>query len=219
AVKYAEEKGVLLVHAAGNDNEDVDKVDNFPNKYYETEETIAYKKKKEKPPVAIRPLNNQGQGMGNPDFNRIDRVKPVTDTIRFAFAHAKNWVEVGASAYKDEDLLKANFSNYGKRNVDVFAPGYLINSTIPNSKYDEHDGTSMAAPVVSGLSALILSYYPHLTPAQVREILIRSVTKINRKVKYTNERGESVRVPFADITLSGGIVNAYNALKLAETYK
>ncbi|RZL55452.1 MAG: peptidase S8, partial [Pedobacter sp.] len=85
--------------------------------------------------------------------------------------------------------------------------------------YEDLDGTSMASPVVSGLAALILSYYPDLKPYQVKEIIIKSVTKVLRKVKYKNARGENMRVPFSEICVSGGIVNAYNALKLAETYK
>ncbi|MCY1534135.1 hypothetical protein D9M68_694960 [compost metagenome] len=76
----------------------------------------------------------------------------------------------------------------------------------------------MAAPVVSGLSALILSYYPELKAEQVKEIIMKSVVKVNHKVKYKNERGENVRVPFADLCVSGGIVNAYQALLLAEKY-
>src|SRR5690606_25751376 len=99
----------------------------------------------------------------------LDKLKPLIDTAKFNLPHAKNWIEVGASAYKDNDDLKASFSNYGKYSVDVFAPGFMINSTVPDSKYEEFDGTSMAAPVVSGLSALILSYYPELKAEQVKE--------------------------------------------------
>ena len=76
----------------------------------------------------------------------------------------------------------------------------------------------MASPVVSGLAALILSYYPELSPAQVREIIMKSVTKVAVKVKHKNEKNESVRVPFTDLCISGGVVNAYQALILAETY-
>jgi len=131
----------------------------------------------------------------------------------------KNWLTVGASAYKDGDDLKASFSNFGKYNVDVFAPGFMINSTTPNNKYEEFDGTSMASPVVSGLAALILSYYPELSAIDVKDIIMKSVTKVARKVKYKNEKDETVRVNFSELCVSGGIVNAYNALQLAETYK
>lgn len=222
AVKYAESKGVLLVHAAGNDNSDNDRIENYPNKFYDGAEADAYYKSK-KPSITpkISDLITQ-QGMQNRNMNgRPDPfAKPIpVDSMKFKLPHANNWIEVGASAYKDDENLKASFSNYGKNNVDVFAPGFKINSTVPNSKYEEFDGTSMASPVVSGLAALILTYYPELKPNEVRDIIIKSVTKVEHKIKYKNEKGENVRVPFSEICVSGGIVNAYNALKLAESYK
>ncbi|RZK39523.1 MAG: peptidase S8 [Pedobacter sp.] len=227
AVKYAEEKGVLLVHAAGNDNENIDEVDNFPNKYFDGPESEAYWKNKRKDPLAAlrskmfetNPNTMNRPGYGNSMSGPVRTPVVVIDTARYRLPHATNWIEVGASAYEDGTDLKASFSNYGKFNVDVFAPGFMINSTTPNSKYEEFDGTSMAAPVVSGLSALILSYYPDLKPAQVRDIIMKSVTKVTRKVKHVNDKGENVRISFADLSVSGGIVNAYNALLLAETYK
>jgi len=223
AVKYAESKGVLLIHAAGNDNQNNDVVDNFPNKYYESPEAKAYETKHKNPlkPDFVPPKNINQNGMGmRPPVSRdiVVKAKPI-DSAKFILPHASNWIEVGASAYKDDDNLKADFSNYGRYTVDVFAPGFMINSTVPGNKYESLDGTSMAAPVVSGLAALILSYYPHLTPAQVRDILIKSVTKVTHKIKYKNERDENVRSLFSEICVSGGVVNAYNALKLAETYK
>lgn len=221
AVKYAEQKGVLLVHAAGNDNLNVDLEDNYPNKYYDSPEAIAHKRKMEKlkpSVIPFKPLNSQmqNQGMGRPAVR--PNIKPVIDSAKFNLPHATNWIEVGASAYKNDATLKASFSNYGKFNVDVFAPGFLINSTVPDSKYEELDGTSMAAPVVSGLAALILSYYPDLSPQQVREVIMKSVSKVQQKVKLTNERGENVKASFSELCVSGGIVNAYEALKLAPGY-
>lgn len=222
AVKYAEQKGVLLVHAAGNDNANNDVEENYPNKYYDSPEAIAYKKTHKKPlEKMLLPLLNQNQMQGN-GMGRNMPVVPLKiplDTVKFSLPHASNWIEVGASAYKNDASLKASFSNYGKYTVDVFAPGFMINSTVPHSKYEEFDGTSMAAPVVSGLAALILTYYPDLKPAQVREIIMKSVTKVEQKVKRVNEKGESERVFFRELCVSGGVVNAYNALKLAETYK
>ena len=223
AVKYAEQKGVLLVHAAGNDNEDVDVKENYPNKYFDGPEAAAYKKSIKKDALSALPfkieqnqMQNQGMRRGP---NSVVIKKAVIDTAKFKLPHAGNWIEVGASAYANDANLKASFSNYGKYSVDVFAPGFMINSTVPGSKYEEFDGTSMAAPVVSGLSALILSYYPDLKPSQVREVIMKSVSKVLQKVKYKNERGETVRVPFSDLCVSGGIVNAYEALKLAERYQ
>ncbi|WP_029282508.1 S8 family peptidase [Pedobacter sp. R20-19] len=221
AVKYAESKGVLLVHAAGNDNQNNDIEENYPNKYYDGAEAEAYKLAHRKPlkPDFIPPksMGQNTMGMRPPMGIAIPKQVPI-DSAKFRLPSATNWIEVGASAYKDDETLKTDFSNYGKYNVDVFAPGFLINSTIPDGKYEDLDGTSMASPVVSGLAALILSYYPQLKPAQVREIIMKSVTKVDHKIKYKNENGENTRVLFNEICVSGGIVNAYNALKLAETY-
>jgi len=131
---------------------------------------------------------------------------------------ASSWITVGASGPIDGDELKASFSNYGKTTVDVFAPGVKIYSSIPDNKYKDENGTSMAAPVVTGLAALIRSYYPNLKAAQVKEIILKSVVKVNHNV--SNMKGaETVSIPFADLCVTGGIVNAYNALKLAATYK
>jgi cell wall-associated protease len=219
AIKYAESKGVLLVHAAGNDNKNNDQVDNYPTKYYDSPEAIAYRKKNKpktdlsmRPPVPLR---------ANPNAYHTPKTpKPLPpDTVKFNLPHASNWIEVGASAYRDDVDLKASFSNYGKYTVDVFAPGFMINSTVPDSKYEEFDGTSMAAPVVSGIAAVLLSYYPALSPQAIKDILLKSVVKVNRKVKHKNDQGLSTRVGFAELCSSGGIVNLYQALKLAETYK
>jgi len=223
AVKYAEEKGVLLVHAAGNDNENNDLSENYPNKYFETPESIAYEKSHRRS-TSLIPIIKPDVPTGGPyDRNRrtppASFKKPPIDTTKFGFAHASNWIEVGASAYANDPNLKATFSNYGKHTVDVFAPGFMINSTVPGSKYKEFDGTSMASPVVSGLAALILSYYPELKPSEVRDIIMKSVSKVDIKVKHKNEKGESSRVLFSDLCVSGGVVNAYQALMLAEKYK
>jgi cell wall-associated protease len=218
AIKYAEGKGVLLVHAAGNDAVNNDSQEVFPSRYYLSKEYNAYfdaKKKRNAIAEATLPLNPQfqGQTMGRPPA-KVKAIAP--DTSKFNLPHVNNWLEVGASAYKNDDNLKTDFSNYGKHTVDVFAPGFMINSTVPGSKYEQFDGTSMAAPVVSGLSALIWSYYPNLTAVQIRDIVIRSVTKVDQKIKYKNEKDEAKRGYLTDISVSGGVVNAYNAIKMAD---
>lgn len=221
AVKYAETKGVLLVHAAGNDNLDNDLEENYPNKYFDTPEAVAYRKahKKMQPKIPLLPVQGQMQNQGMSRNPGLGVIKPApVDTAKFRLPHASNWIEVGASAYADDGSLKASFSNYGKYMVDVFAPGFMINSTVPGSKYEEFDGTSMASPVVAGLAAMILSYYPNLKPHQVRDIIMKSVAKIDHKVKYTNSKNESSRIAFSELCVSGGIVNAYNAMKIAESY-
>ena len=165
AVKYAMEKDVLIIHAAGNSGLDLDVNDNFPNKRYA-----------------------DGSGIANA------------------------WLEVGASTSSAVHGLAASFSNYGKNTVDIFAPGQGIYSLVPGSKYEYLDGTSMAAPVAAGVAGLIRAYFPELTAVQVKDILMRSA--IRPGVKYYVKKGEK-ELPFGDLSVSGGIVNAAGAVKLA----
>ncbi|WP_423147633.1 S8 family peptidase [Rubrolithibacter danxiaensis] len=137
------------------------------------------------------------------------------DSTGLTMGTAAAWIEVGASDFTNDENLVASFSNYGAKSVDVFAPGVKINSTVPGSKYKENDGTSMASPVVAGLAALIRSYYPSLSAVEVKNIILQSVTKVDHKVKI-KEEGDSKKVNFDEVCISGGIVNAYNAIQLAE---
>jgi cell wall-associated protease len=229
AVKYAASKDVLLVHAAGNDNEDTDKNNNFPTRVYgdTTDANFMNIPVRAPMPMGQNPngpngQNPQMQGRGNGGFNGMGsmrkpdpNVMTAADSIKMNKPRAANWIEVGASGWKDDESLVTDFSNYGKRSVDVFAPGLKINSTMPDSKYKENDGTSMASPVVAGLAALIRSYYPALTAVQVKDIIMQSVTKVDHKVKIP-ANGSTEKYSLSDISISGGVVNAYNALSLAE---
>ena len=125
-----------------------------------------------------------------------------------------NWIEVGASSWKGRDSLAAPFSNYGRAQVDVFAPGVDIWSAVPGGGFEAQDGTSMAAPVVSGLAALLMSYFPDLSATEVKQIILESATRLpDQPVARPGEAGGSVR--FGDLSVTGGIVNAYEAVKLA----
>ncbi len=166
AVRYAESKGVLLVHGAGNDGADLNTAANFPNAEY------------------------AGGG------------------------RASNWIEVGASGWQSPGELAADFSNYGRGKVDVFAPGVAILSTLNDQTYGRLDGTSMAAPVVTGVAATLLAYFPELTAAQVREIILASATR------YTDQQvtvpGGDERVPFGQLSDTGAVVNLYSAVQMAQ---
>ena len=124
-----------------------------------------------------------------------------------------NLITIGALKNEIGDKVVAKFSNYGKMNVDVFAPGVKIYATVTNNKYKYLQGTSMASPNAAGVAALIRSYYPNLKAAQVKQILMQSGTPINFDVKV-GEKQE--KIPFSEACVSGKIVNAYNALKMAE---
>lgn len=169
AVKYAESKGVLLVHAAGNSAMNVDTSWNFPTSVFQ-------------------------------DGKRAD-----------------NWVTVGASGDPKAGGLIASFSNYGKKDVDVFAPGVKIYSTVPGGNtYQNLQGTSMASPVVAGLAAFILEYYPKLSPEQVKYVIEKSTQKPSAKVM---DPGTGEEVKMSELSVSGGVINAYEAIKLASTLK
>ena len=130
----------------------------------------------------------------------------------FSPKKAKNWIEVGALSWKKNDDAVADFSNYGQGNVDLFAPGVDIYSTLPENKYKNLSGTSMASPVCAGVAAVIRSYFPDLTAEQVKECLEKSVVKQNYKVK---KPGTEEKVPFSSLSRTGGVVSVYNAVKLA----
>lgn len=177
AFAYAEQKGVLVVHAAGNDSRDLDVKWNYP-----TRETDS--------------------GKNEEKF--------------------KNWLEVGASTGL-EGKLAADFSNYGKQSVDIFAPGHTIYSLKPGNQYQNNQGTSMAAPVVSGVAAVVWANYPKLTALQVKDILLKSA------VKYTDTQtdrphdeedgSKAAKTAFGELSKTGGVVNLYEALKLAASYQ
>jgi len=168
AVVYAGKKGVLLIHAAGNEHDDNDKEDNFPN----------------------RKLNSGKE--------------------------ARNWIEVGASAAGTGKNFVADFSNYGKKSVDLFAPGVDIYSTTPENKYENQSGTSMASPVAAGVAALIWSYFPDLTVNQVIDVLTQSTRKFDGlKVKKPGGGDAS----FSDLSKTGGLINAFEAATLASKLK
>jgi len=126
---------------------------------------------------------------------------------------ADHWLEIGASSWKGGEQLAAPFSNYGDETVDVFAPGSSIYSTVPDNKYERIDGTSMAAPMVSGLAALLLSHHPNLTARQVRTLILDSALRYGDQT--VARPGTNETVPFASLSQTGAVVNAYAALQQA----
>ncbi len=171
AVKYASQKGVLIVHASGNSGDNIDASERYPSGRY------------------------------------LDQ------------SEASNWLNVGATAMQLDKEVAAIFSNYGKKHVDLFAPGVNIISTDSTNNYGKHSGTSLAAPVVTGVAALVLSYYPNLQPVDLVDILKTSAFQFKKPRKVliptlTNKKRKKIK--FSQLSVSGGIVNAYNALLEAE---
>jgi cell wall-associated protease len=121
-----------------------------------------------------------------------------------------NWLEVGAS---DADGKPGSFSNFGKGTVDLFAPGVKVYSSVPDTAYAYENGTSMASPCAAGVATIIREYFPKLTAKQVRTILMQSVTKPTFNVATPGHSSDVV--PYSDLCISGGIINAYKAVQLA----
>ncbi len=125
----------------------------------------------------------------------------------------KNVLTIGALDDQFGENMVADFSNYGQKNVDIFSPGVKIYSTIPENKFKYEQGTSMASPNAAGVAALIRSYYPNLKAVQVKQIIMQSGTAINFDVVVGSE---AEKMPFSKTCVSGKIINAYNALKMAD---
>ncbi|MES2458342.1 MAG: S8 family serine peptidase [Bacteroidota bacterium] len=153
------------------------------------------------------------------DHTDIDEEPNYPNKIRKNGKFASNMLTVAASKIPDEngDYIYDN-TNYGQKNVDVFAPGMDIYSSAPGNTYVKATGTSMAAPIVTGIAALILEYYPNLTPLQLKDIILKSSVKPMELVKSPGPYNIG-KVRLSELCLSGGIVNAYEAMRLAESYR
>jgi subtilisin family serine protease len=128
-----------------------------------------------------------------------------------------NFLVVGASSPTANENLRADFSNYGKNLVDVFAPGKDLQTAIPFNKYREDSGTSLSAALTSGVAALIFSYYPNLTASQVKHIIMDSGVEYTFPVKTPTKEDKEKMTPFNELSKSGKIVNAFNALIMADS--
>lgn len=148
------------------------------------------------------------------DAKNIDQGKNFPQPFDAQGNRYEHWIEVGASSFQDGKNITASFSNYGPKSVDVFAPGDYIYSTMPGSKYDFNSGTSMAAPVVAGMAAIIRGMYPELTARQVRDIIRRSTQPVKGKVLRP---GSKKKVSFNQLAATNGIVNLEACFKVIET--
>ena len=165
ALKYADSKGVLLVHAAGNDAANVDETDNFPSSMYS-----------------------------------------------FQTEKLNHYLTIGASTYNAKANLAASFSNYGATKVDVFAPGFEIYNSVPQSAYKKLQGTSMAAPMVTGAAAMLKSYFPTLSMAQIKDALLKSAKSY--KGSKQQKPGSDETIDFAKLSTTGAVIDLYAAVKL-----
>jgi subtilisin family serine protease len=168
--------------------------------------------------LLVHAAGNSGQDNDNtPNFPNARIQKSSRGLLGKIFGGDKtadNWLEVGASTYHDNEKLVASFSNYGKNSIDVFAPGFQINSTIPGNGYAKFSGTSMASPVVAGIAGVIRSYYPNFSAKEVRDIIMDSAIRVEGEINKPGSSGD--KVTLSDISKTGAIANLYTALQLAE---
>ena len=154
---------------------------------------------------------------GNENLNTDSVQEYPNATFLDGTVHDDNVIEVGASGPKLDTTLAADFSNYGKKTLDVFAPGVKVTSIDLRAEFDTADGTSFSAPIVTGIAALILEYYPKLSAAQVKQAIMASATPLTGVM--VNKPGTHQKVDFTTLCRSGGIVNAYKALEFASKMK
>lgn len=197
AIRYAVDNGAKVINMS------------FGKSYSPNPEWVydAFKYAESKDVLLVHAAGNDHKNIDKSDNFPTDAPDKVNEEV-------DNVITVGAmTRHYDEDLI-ASFSNYGKLNVDIFAPGLEIYSTIPKDEYKSLQGTSMASPEVAGVAALVRSYYPQLSASQVKHVLMNSGTKIDFDVVLPG--GEGKKVPFGDLSVSGRVLNAYNALKMAD---
>ncbi|MGJ8743916.1 S8 family serine peptidase [Polaribacter sp.] len=197
-IRYAVDNGAKIINTSFGKSYS-------PNKKW-VHDAIKYAAKKD---VLI--VNAAGNSHKNIDID----ISYPNDTAGLENEISDNFLTIGAINVNYDENLLASFTNYGKKNVDVFAPGVNIYATFPSDNYKAISGTSMASPGVAGVAALVRSYYPQLSASQVKHIIMNSGTKVNLEVLKPGSKDE--KIPFGDLSVSGRIVNAYSALKMADS--
>ena len=201
AIRYAVDNGADVINMSSGKQYSL-------NKEW-VEEALLYAA--EKNVLFVTSAGNNNENLDLEENNYYPNDTYIKDSIV-----KKSFLMVGASSYDLNHKFTYSNTNYGKINVDIFAPGSRIYTTRPLDDYSFSNGTSMATPIVSGIAALIKSYYPHFSAAEIKDILLKSGTSYHLDVKIYEEDGTTKMIPFSDLSKSGKVVNAYNALLMAE---
>jgi len=202
AIRYAVDNGAKVINTS------------FGKYYSQNPEWVydAIKYAAKKDVLIVNAAGNEGLNLDDPSNtvypnDQLDNISEMSDTF----------LTVGALAPTYGGELVANFSNYGKSNVDVFAPGVRIYSTTPDNTYEFLQGTSMASPNTAGVAAMIRAYYPKLKASEVKDIIMKSGLETGTSVIVSGDPEK--RAKFNALSKSGEMVNMYNAFKLAELQK
>ncbi len=204
AIRYAVDNGAKVVNMSFGKGYSWDKK--------AVDKAVKYAAKKD-----VLLVHAAGNSAENTDLTDNYPVDAYERSGFFKFLQKKypnNWLEIGALSWKPGEDAIATFSNYGKANVDIFSPGVDIYSTTPEQEYASFSGTSMASPVTAGVAALLRSYFPELKASEVKEIILESGTPQGSRLVKLPGSGELV--PFDSLSATGNVVNAYNAVRLAQ---
>lgn len=205
AIRYAVDNGAKVINGS------------FSKTYAQNPQWVrdAIKYAASKDVLIIVGAGNDGLDLNPKSKKEIERY-PNDRNLNSKTEFADNFIVVGALNPTFGTEMVAEFSNFGSKDVDVFAPGVHIYSTIPDGKYAYEDGTSMASPNVAGVAALIRAYYPNLSAAQVKNIILKSGVTFNKEVVVSGNPKDKRN--FKELSTSGTFVNAYNALLMAEEF-
>ena len=202
AIRYAVDNGAKVINTS------------FGKYYSQNPEWVydAIKYAAKNDVLIVNAAGNEGLNLDDPTNtvypnDQLDNVSEMSDTF----------LTVGALAPKYGGEMVANFSNYGKSNVDVFAPGVRIYSTTPDNTYEFLQGTSMASPNTAGVAAMLRAYYPSLKASEVKNIIMKSGLETSTSVIVSGDPEK--RAQFSALSKSGEMVNMFNAFKLAELQK
>ena len=206
AIRYAVENGASIINMSFG-------------KYYEwdkeaVDEAVRYAEKNDV--LLVHAAGNEANNNDELIHFPSRKYKSPKGFLWFRDKEADNWIEVGALSWKKDDNLAASFSNYGPEDVDIFAPGTFIKSTINDNEYRVLQGTSMAAPMVTGVAAVLRSYFPTLTAKQIKEVMLESSSTYDLQVR---KPGSNEMVAFSELSKSGGILNLESAILLAARTK
>ncbi len=199
ALRYAVDNGARIINCS------------FGKSYSPNAEWVyeAIKYAASKDVLIVHAAGNDGN-----DLDDLNNPNYPNDQVKNGPEMADNVITVGSLEQEYGSEMVSSFSNYGKINVDIFAPGGKIYSTLNNNEYDFQGGTSMAAPAVAGIAALIRSYYPKLTAPQVKNIIMKSGLSTKASVVLDGDVEKAKN--FDQVSKSGKMANAYNALIMAD---
>lgn len=207
AIRYAVDNGATIINMSFGKG--------FSTHKALVDEAVKYAAKKDV--LLVHAAGNSAQNNDvTPNYPNANFEKK-TGFIFKKHKRAENWIEVGALNYKPAPDMAAPFSNYGKKEVDLFAPGVRVYAPIPDNNYAPLQGTSMASPVVAGVAAIIRSNYPSLTAEQVKEAIVKSVKPIDDEVFVPGSKTEKTK--FSNLSASGGVVNLEAAMQYASKMK